>query len=338
METKIYCLSHRDFIPPDDDIYVPLSVLNDEGDNISDKNCYYSELTGCYWAWKNSHADIIGVCHYRRYLLNDRGRLLNSREIEAALNQYDLITPKVLTLDFPYEYGFSKNHKPYYLQELRGLLKEKYPRELAVYDNLVRDVHTLFGNMLISGAELFKDYHSWLFDILFNLEKRIVINEKDSYHRRIFGFISEFLLYLYITMNNLKFKQTMVGMIGEKTEVISIKRRIWELFKIRDYIGAKEYFLNEYKKRPDILMEASDIGGELHILMEAMAIIDHEADNGIPPFADSIEEYQELIDYIRRLNNSIGEFKELEGFSREAVYVARTLWEAKRGADNKREI
>ncbi len=333
MKTQIYCLSHKDFTPPQNNIYIPLSVFHDRGDNIAEKNCYYSELTGCYWAWKNSNADIIGICHYRRYLLNEKGSLLNSSEIESVLNQYDLITPKVLTLNFSYEYGFSKNHKPYYLYELRKLLEEKYPKELMIYDTLVKDVHTLFGNMLICRAGLFKDYHSWLFDILFNLEDRIVIDEDDSYHRRIFGFISEFLLYVYIVMNNLKTKQVMVGMVGEKAEVSSIKERIWEFFKIRDYIGAKEYFLHEYGKRPDILMEASDIGGELHILMEAMAIIDHEIDSGKLPFADNIREYRELIIYIRQLNHAVENNNEPMGFSLEAVYVARTLLEARIKAD-----
>lgn len=46
---------------------VTLSMQSDnEGVNISDRNCLYCELTGLYWAWKNLSADYIGLAHYRR--------------------------------------------------------------------------------------------------------------------------------------------------------------------------------------------------------------------------------------------------------------------------------
>ena len=40
---------------------------DDEGDNISNKNKTYCELTAQYWAWKNMEADYYGFFHYRRY-------------------------------------------------------------------------------------------------------------------------------------------------------------------------------------------------------------------------------------------------------------------------------
>ena len=63
------------------DIYFPIQVgkslnseldlgfqCDDTGDNISDKNGSYCELTALYWAWKNiKNVDYIGLCHYRRY-------------------------------------------------------------------------------------------------------------------------------------------------------------------------------------------------------------------------------------------------------------------------------
>ena len=347
MTTAIYTLTHKDFEAPKNPIYHPLSVFCDKGDNIAGKNCYYSELTGCYWAYKNAPEDILGIAHYRRYLINERGTLLSESEIQKTLNEYDMLTPKILTLNFPYEYGFSKNHKPYYLEELSKLLMEKYPEVYPVYSNLIKGVNTLFGNMLIARRSLFIDYHEWLFSILFDLENRIEIDEPDSYHRRIFGFISEFLLYVYVKLRGLRIKEHMVGMVGEKTEVRTLKRELWDLLSRGDFMGAKAHFLDARNARPDILMEASDIGWELHYLMEAIAILEHERDEGIHPFIEKIGSYEELIAYLRNLNSITREHfrqspgkdlnywalaetkgKAFENYSAEAIRIAATLVEA----------
>ena len=77
---KIIVCCHKNDIYRDSDIYLPVHVgkantelsLNMQGDNvgdnISEKNLSYCELTGMYWAWKNlKGVDFIGLCHYRRY-------------------------------------------------------------------------------------------------------------------------------------------------------------------------------------------------------------------------------------------------------------------------------
>ena len=102
MKAKIYTMTHKKFLEPQDSIYVPLHVGraeaedlgyqgDDEGDSISGWNKYYGELTGVYWVWKNEkEADIIGICHYRRYFMNKQRQLLNEREYEEILKDYDI--------------------------------------------------------------------------------------------------------------------------------------------------------------------------------------------------------------------------------------------------------
>jgi len=71
---------HKKYFSYEDDIITPIYVgakINKEnlkylkdstGDNISEKNENFCELTGIYWIWKNVDADFYGMMHYRRYL------------------------------------------------------------------------------------------------------------------------------------------------------------------------------------------------------------------------------------------------------------------------------
>ena len=75
---SLYCVSHKPVTLSTDSICV-LQVGDAEntfatrrdntGDNIAGLNAKFSELTGHYWVWKNRHADTVGFCHYRRFLL-----------------------------------------------------------------------------------------------------------------------------------------------------------------------------------------------------------------------------------------------------------------------------
>ena len=75
MNIRIYAMTHKKFDVPKDPMYQLLHVGHacaadlgyagdDVGENISHLNCYYSELTGHYWLWKNcKDVDYIGTCH-----------------------------------------------------------------------------------------------------------------------------------------------------------------------------------------------------------------------------------------------------------------------------------
>ena len=273
--------------------------------------------------------DIVGCCHYRRYLIDDDENILSKEQIIGYLKEYDCITSKCLDLNYTYYYGFSENHKPYYLDETRKVIQDIYPDYLADYDKFVNDKHTYFGNILICKKPLFDEYAKWLFDILFTLEDRIVIEEENSYHRRIFGFISEFLWFLWVKHNKLAAKELKVGIVGEKIEIKAVRAKLREYFAVGDVDGAKKYFLEAKKARPDMMMEASDITGELHICMQAIAIAGLEREMGLDDIISTIRDYDKIIDYLVRLNNKVIEGQEADikdDYSFVALEVARRMY------------
>ena len=95
---RIYCMAHKKYEKLNNDIYIPLQVgaalhnslgyhSDNTGDNISERNPYYSELTGLYWLYKNdSDCDITGLCHYRRYFINERNEVLLKEDIEHEIS------------------------------------------------------------------------------------------------------------------------------------------------------------------------------------------------------------------------------------------------------------
>ena len=78
MSIRVIVATHKACDIAQDPLYLPVHVgaagkedigftRDDSGDNISEKNPHFCELTGLYWAWKNLDDDYIGLCHYRRY-------------------------------------------------------------------------------------------------------------------------------------------------------------------------------------------------------------------------------------------------------------------------------
>ena len=96
------------------------------------------------------------------------------------------------------------------MDETRKIIKEKYPDYLEEFDRLKKRRSAHMFNMLIMKRKIIDEYCTWLFDILFELEKRIDNSEYDSYHSRFYGRISELLLDVYINKNKLQYQELKV--------------------------------------------------------------------------------------------------------------------------------
>ena len=62
-------------------------------------------------------------------------------------------------------------------------------------------------NMFIMKKEILDGYCKWLFDILFELEKRVDTKDYTAFHNRFYGRVSELLLDVYINTNNISYKE-----------------------------------------------------------------------------------------------------------------------------------
>ena len=318
MNIKIYAMTHKGFDVPEDPMYQPLHVGREgkddlgypgdnTGENISHLNCYYSELTGFYWLWKNcKDLDYIGTCHYRRFLLNRQNLMFKKDELESLLQEYDVITTKRVILNNSYHYGFSANHNIHALDTAGEVIRDLYPDYYDAYITLVHQNETYFGNMIVTSKVLFDEYCEWLFTIFAEVEKRINLDtDEDAYHKRVLGFISEFLLLVWVRVRGLKVYECKVGMTGEKAETKELKETLAEYFRKKDIEGAKEYFLKRKEERPDVMMEASDVSGELRICMQIIATAGMEMEVYGHSILDYVSEYHELIEIFTRLNQII---------------------------------
>lgn len=178
-------------------------LKDDLNDNISIKNPNYCELTGIYWIWKNREDDYVGIVHYRRFFSKSFwGKPILEEEIRSILCKYDVILPfcrklkKTVREQYCANSGFKED-----LKKIEEIIKRIYPDYLEDYKQILDNRWCFFFNMMISSKEWFDEYCKWLFSILFEFEKVVDFSEYNDYQKRVFGFISERLLTLYIFHN-----------------------------------------------------------------------------------------------------------------------------------------
>lgn len=188
------------------------------GESISNKNQTFCELTGIYWIWKNHKdtEDIIGINHYRRYFASKKNFIIheifnlpvkpiNYCIIEKILKDYDIIIPRYKNIKCTIKEFYDDSHDINDLMMTRQIIRNMFPDYLNAFDYTMNERRFIYGNMMICKSELFDCYCKWLFEILFTLEKNIDISKySDNYQKRVFGFISERLLQVWINKNKLK--------------------------------------------------------------------------------------------------------------------------------------
>lgn len=227
---KLIVATHKVFqMPSDERLYLPIHVGaegknylgymgDNSGQNISNLNPYYSELTGLYWAWKNLDCDYLGLVHYRRYFTKKSQNfsdnikiddvILSQIDIEYLLDNADVIVPKkrryhIETLYSHYAHTHDANH----LDVTRTIITELYPEDVSIFDEVLRQRSGYMFNMFIMSKELVDQYCQWLFPIIDELFERLGSENMSAFDARYPGRVSERLFNVWLKKENLRLKE-----------------------------------------------------------------------------------------------------------------------------------
>ncbi|MBQ7736560.1 MAG: DUF4422 domain-containing protein [Oscillospiraceae bacterium] len=189
------------------------------GDSIAEKNPYYCELTGIYWLWKNAsdQADeLIGIDQYRRFFLLRPLTHLNEKRALEAIAGKDIILPERLYFsERSVREQYEIWHRKEDLDKLEALLTELHPEVMPAFAEVMERSWLHPYNMMVCRKKLFDEYCAWLFPILFALEKEIDAPAiDDPYQKRVFGFLAERLLNVWVLYKGLSVAELPIHLEG----------------------------------------------------------------------------------------------------------------------------
>lgn len=211
-------------------------IGDDTGENISERNGCYNEMTSLYWAWKNydklGNPDYIGLMHYRRHFVfrEDEKIVYNIENFdeESYLREINYSPEKVYNMlegcDFITHIGkvinvynhYIENHRQEDLDLAVDIMLEKYPEYKEITKEYFAGDYSNFCNMFIMNKKLFFQYCEWIFDILEEFEKRVDVSEKRF-------FISERLTGIFIAKlmadKSLKYKVLPISFIEDPVKI-----------------------------------------------------------------------------------------------------------------------
>ena len=234
---KVFICAHKEVPLPQHPYFLPIQAgaalrdhidgyqPDDEGDNISIKNPHFCELTCHYWAWKNlKNVNIVGLNHYRRYFDFTRRwsqfsadkhfiatedflkQAYQFPDIEKLLQKYDIILPVARHWRVSNTQQYGEYHIAKDWEMLRQIIKERSLQYIPAFEKTMDHSNISVGyNMFITHWKHFDAYSKWLFDILFEVERRVPPID-DPIQSRIYGYMSERLINVFCEHHRLRIK------------------------------------------------------------------------------------------------------------------------------------
>ena len=225
MELVILIATHKMYRMPSIAPYQPIhvgcdgedsmfSLSDDTGDNISSKNSSFCELTALYWVWKNLPYVDIGLVHYRRHFgrrslyKNRWGSIFSLSDFENLLAKHDVIVPKPRHYWIETTWSqYAHAHHEIDLIMVRDCISRLYPEYIPAFDRMMKKRTAHRFNMFVMKRAFFDQYCTWLFNILLTLEGCLDISSYSVSDQRVFGYLSERLLDVWLNFNNVNYTE-----------------------------------------------------------------------------------------------------------------------------------
>ena len=239
---KIFISCHKPTAYIENDILKPIQLncannpkrlegmlRDNEGENISDKNPLYCELTAQYWAWKNEDLDYYGFCHYRRYFNFSSTKYetdifgnvvekfpgeytikkygLDEKTIRKVVGDNDIVITERKDISKMPPYAKSVLEQYYKAPRLHAedidliqeIIEEISPEYAGAAKRFLNGRVTSFCNMYILKKKIFFEYCEWVFAILGEFCKRADMSHYSTEALRTPGHLSERLFGVYLT-------------------------------------------------------------------------------------------------------------------------------------------
>lgn len=228
----VLCYKSVKYNIPDNYLYTPLqcgadvfrdknlySLKDNTGDNISERNNFYAEVTGTYFLWKNmcEKYKYIGQTQYRRQLIFDE-----TTDFDILFKEYDVIVSKGLNFS-KYKNGvygqYSLCHNSKDLDIAKEIIKKHFPSYSKDFEKYIMNGKKLYAHSgIIMRSEDFSRYCDFLFTIIDEHRKINGINtitdmkeyikrkfprNKQNIERQkfLYGFLAERLMTLFVLHN-----------------------------------------------------------------------------------------------------------------------------------------
>lgn len=202
-----------------------------------------------------------GMCYIDENFMDESflsNTKLNDLEIEAACRDYDILVTKSADLSMARKRNMSIREE--YDQFVLGarvkdfdlmvdIIKRQYPRYGRHIDEYVNASHKALYQMFIMKREMFFEYCSFVFGVLFEIEKKVDFKDYKMEGRRSLEYLAEIMLTLFV--KSMKKQGAKVKKLGVARIKYPYEKELMEKIKTFKFSTVREYLKCKISSKTD---------------------------------------------------------------------------------------